>query len=56
MWNRVDVTTPPEGEVVRVLTETGSETELAFYRGLWYLPDMSMYVYYAPMFWKRMGS
>lgn len=56
MWYRVDEKTPPEGEIVKIITENGMETELLYEKGLWFVPDRSMYVYYTPLFWKRMGT
>ena len=56
MWNRTDTTLPPENEILRVITESGDERELLFYNGLWFLPDKSMYVYFVPVYWKRMGT
>lgn len=56
MWTRTDEGMPNSGEVVQIITESGMETELRYQDNLWWLPDMSMYVYYVPIFWKRMGS
>ena len=38
------------------MTESGDERELIFENGLWWLPDRSMYVYFTPKYWKRMGT
>lgn len=57
MWNRTTDKTPTSGEIVQTLSEGGIETELMYDKsGLWFVPDGSMYVYYTPMFWKRMGQ
>jgi hypothetical protein len=53
-WVSCDYQLPPEGEVV--LTKSGDqdphERPLIRRGTLWYLPDMSMYVYYDPTHWK----
>lgn len=60
MWTRLDTTDrstyPPEGEIVKVITASGDERELILQDGLFWLPNMSMYVYFVPEFWKRMGT
>lgn len=56
MWYRTSDTPPPRGEVVQTLSEGGQEQELVYRDGLWFLPDLSMYIYETPMFWKRMGA
>lgn len=43
---------PDDGQRCMVITESGDERELIFDRGLWYLPDRSMYVYFQPVFWR----
>lgn len=51
------ISSAPEG--VEVLTkiddEAGARNEQPLTRkgGLWFFPDMSMYVYYPPTHWKR---
>ena len=52
-WNRADTELPPEGEKVTVITASGDERELVFQDNLWWLPDLSMYVYFQPVFWKK---
>lgn len=39
----------------RILDAKGERnlTELRFSRRLWWFPDMSMYVYYAPTHWRE---
>lgn len=56
MWNQTKHHLPPENEVVKVITESGDEYELVYSSGLWFLPDKSMYVYFVPVYWKRMGT
>ena len=56
MWRRLDENPPPEGEVLKIITANGLEAELVFKDNLWWFPDYSMYVYYTPLFWKRMGT
>lgn len=56
MWNKIPDQTAPQGEIVLVMTPGGDVRELVFKDGLWWLPDMSMYVYFTPTHWKRMGS
>ena len=43
---------PPEGELVTVLTPGGDVRMLVRDNNLWFLPDMSMYVYFRPVAWK----
>lgn len=46
--NNVDVETKiDDGRGVR------NVTKLRRYSGLWFLPDMSMYVYYVPTHWRE---
>jgi hypothetical protein len=60
MWTKLDWqhagTYPPAGERVAVITQTGDERELVYKDNLWWLPDMSMYVYFTPVYWKRLGT
>lgn len=57
MWNRVEDSLPTPGEVVKTISPGGIEAELMYDKsGLWFFPDGSMYVYYTPQFWKRMGQ
>ena len=57
MWTRTSDRLPPAGEVVKTISEGGMEQELKYDdSGLWFVPDGSMYIYYTPMFWKRMGT
>lgn len=53
MWYETVVVLPPEG--VKVLASMGPSKqaqELIRKGYLWWLPDMSMYVYYTPTHWK----
>lgn len=43
---------PEEGEEVEVITPGGDQRNLVWSRGMWWLPDMSMYVYFRPAFWR----
>lgn len=56
MWHRVGEKAAPQGEIVLALTPGGDVRELRFQDNLWWLPDMSMYVYFTPTHWKRLGS
>lgn len=56
MWTRTEVEQPVSGEIVQTISPGGIETELLYSDGLWFFPDRSMYVYYTPEFWKRMGT
>lgn len=56
IWIDRQVEEAPEGVAVRVLTESGMETTLVRQGNLWFLPDMSMYVYYTPIRWHRLDG
>lgn len=43
---------PPNGAAVEVITPGGDQRPLIFKSGLWWLPDMSMYCYFVPTFWR----
>lgn len=52
-WRRVASSSmPPEGVEVKTQSENGLEQTLKRKGNLWFFPDMSMYVYYTPKFWK----
>lgn len=51
-WTRTEESRPPDGAEVEAMDGSGRVTNLTFYRGMWWLPDRSMYVYYVPQFWK----
>lgn len=54
-WVRTSFRLPPdEMEVAtKIDDENGCRNEqtLVYYKGLWWLPDMSMHVYYTPTHW-----
>ena len=55
-WISVENQLPPEKVVVdtKISDENGERNEQQLLRkgGLWFFPDMSMYVYYRPTHWK----
>ncbi len=51
-WKSTKDDTPPQDKLLDVITETGRQTQLILSRGLFWLPDRSMYVYYVPMLWR----
>ena len=53
LWTRTDHDLPPEGVPVKTLSEGGQEQTLIRKGRLWFLPDMSMYVYYTPAYWRH---
>ena len=57
MWISVDDSLPLENEVVETLIsdEKGirNEADLVLYKGLWFVADKSMYVYYLQTHWRR---
>lgn len=50
MWIETEYRLPPAGVVVQVYENNGAK--LIYDRGLWWLPDRSMYVYYFPKWWR----
>lgn len=50
-WTYTTDKLPPEGQVVTVLNGNFEQT-LVYERGLWWLPDRSMYVYFRPKLWR----
>ena len=54
-WVKISDEHPPVGRVLntKISDESGdrNEQELIFKDNLWWLPDMSMYVYYRPTHW-----
>jgi hypothetical protein len=50
-WTYTTDKLPPEGRVVTVLNGNIEQT-LVFERGLWWVPDRSMYVYFTPKLWR----
>ena len=59
-WISVENELPPDGTVVMAKTDDGkyarNEAELIRKGNLWYLPNMSMYVYYKPTHWKFINA
>ncbi len=51
-WNMTVNTQPDDNTLCDTLSENGLQQELMYYKGLWFYPDKSMYVYYTPKFWK----
>ena len=55
IWISVEERLPEEGKGVATKIDDANgvrnEQTLTLYRGMWFLPDMSMYVYYNPTHW-----
>ncbi len=51
-WTPAASTQPPEGVVVQCMDSGGHVQDLVRKGRLYFYPDMSMYVYYVPRFWK----
>lgn len=59
-WRAITDEYPPRGETVDtcIMDTNGSrrnEQALVFERNLWWFPDRSMYVYYAPTHWRPLA-
>lgn len=52
-WYETDEALPADGQRVMTMNSVGHESELVYKSNLWWLPDMSMYVYYSPKMWKE---
>ncbi len=56
-WVNVKNQKPQEGAAVKVKIDEGgqvrNEATLIYKNNLWWLPDMSMYVYFTPTHWKE---
>lgn len=52
-WIRIEDELPPEGVEVTVITPVGNVRQLVFHRGLFFVPDLSMYVYFTPTHWMK---
>jgi len=54
-WKKITDEHPPTKRVIKTKVSDSNgdrnEQELIFDRNLWWLPDMSMYVYYTPTHW-----
>lgn len=46
---------PEDGATCIVITASGDERTLIFEKGMWWLPDRSMYVYFTPVFWRMVS-
>ena len=59
-WIECSKELPPEGVEVETKIDDadGPRNEQSLKRkgSLWFFPDMSMYVYYAPTHWRPIGS
>ena len=57
-WIAITSLLPKEKQVVLTKIDdrdgTRNEQKLLYYKNLWWLPDMSMYVYYRPTHWKSL--
>lgn len=56
MWNRTNEVNPPENTLLLTKVDhqncSKNEQRLIKKGNLWWLEDMSMYVYYTPTHWK----
>lgn len=52
-WLQVSNCQPPQDIVIETNTEAGQQQDLVLKDRLWWLSDMSMYVYYQPTMWRR---
>lgn len=52
-WIRTGEKLPPEGEAVQTMSSAGKVQRLVLDGKLWFFPDMSMYVYYTPKYWRH---
>jgi hypothetical protein len=59
-WISVQTELPPDDVIVETkIDDRGgirNEAKLMRHRNLWFLPDLSMYVYYSPTHWRETGS
>lgn len=51
VWHNARELKPSEGELVNVITEGGDHRQLVWKSNLWFLPDLSMYVYFEVSSW-----
>lgn len=58
-WTECSLLLPPENVVVDTKIDDAdglrNHQPLVYRSRLWWHPDLSMYVYYAPTHWRRMG-
>ncbi len=52
-WIDCETELPPEGVAVNTLSSGMNQQILKRKGRLWFLPDMSMYVYYVPIKWAK---
>ena len=53
-WTLTKNTPPSEGLVVQTMDSGGHVQDLVRKGTLYFYPDMSMHVYYVPVFWKAL--
>ena len=53
VWHNAREAKPPEGVLVDVITDGGDKRRLVWHRNLWFLPDLSMYVYFEVSSWSE---
>lgn len=53
VWHNAREVKPPEGVLVDVITDGGDKRRLVSHRNLWFLPDLSMYVYFEVSSWSE---
>ena len=51
-WIETSDFRPDEGVTVEAMDSGGHVQTLVYKSGLWFFPDMSMYVYYVPQRWR----
>lgn len=56
VWHNAREVKPHEGELVDVITEGGDQRQLVWKHNLWFLPDLSMYVYFEVSSWSEIGE
>lgn len=52
-WTRTDSLLPPESVEVETMDNEGNTSILVRKGNLFFLPDLSMYVYYVPVRWRE---
>lgn len=51
-FNKTSNIKPIEGKILETMDSGGAIQKLIYKKNLWWFPDMSMYVYYVPVFWR----
>lgn len=51
-WNKSESVLPKDDTLVDTLSEGGLQTQLVYWKRLWWHPDKSMYMYYTPAYWR----